>query len=108
MMFQQKGASNMKKLSIAPKYDCIDMTDLATLAHEQIDWLSTGLADIRKEILSVKSELTNRDSDNQYKFAVLEKKAEIFEYLAEDFKVIFDKEIAKYTAEIEEDSEGQA
>ncbi|MCF8999674.1 hypothetical protein [Acinetobacter nectaris] len=33
---------------------------------------------------------------------------EIFEYLAEDFKGIFDREITKYTAEIEEDSEGQA
>lgn len=90
------------------QYDCIDMSDLASLAHDQIDWLSIGLSDIRKEILSVKAELTNRDVNNQYKFSVLEKKAEIFEYLAEDFKGIFDKEIAKYTAEIKKDSEGQA
>ncbi|ESK36679.1 hypothetical protein P256_02472 [Acinetobacter nectaris CIP 110549] len=33
---------------------------------------------------------------------------EIFEYLAADLKGIFDREIIKYTAKIEEDSEGQA
>lgn len=98
----------MSKSNTAPQYNADDMLDLATLASEQVEWLSIGLSDIRKELINLKAELTKRDVNNQYKFSVLEKKAEIFEYLAEDFKSIFDKEIAKYTAEIKKDSEGQA
>lgn len=89
----------MSKSNTAPQYNADDMLDLATLASEQIEWLSIGLSDIRKELINLKAELTKRDVNNQYKFYVLEKKIEIFEYLSQDQQEVCKREIAKYTLE---------
>lgn len=96
----------MNKVNTAPEYNAGDMLDIATLAHEHIEWLEVGITDILKEMQHTKSDLVKRDANNQFYFYTLEKKLEITQYLLMMFKNSYESKVEEYTAE--RNSEGQA
>lgn len=82
-------------------YDAGDMHNLASLAENDLDWMSTAITDIRIRIAKIKDDLTARDVDAQYHFHTLERVLSMYEYLAEDRARCYDENSKKYKTEWE-------
>lgn len=72
------------QLNTDTSFSLSDAYDISSLAASDLKWMNVALSDIRARISKLKKDLTERDSNNQYDFYVIEKMLCMYEYLAEE------------------------
>ena len=81
-------------------YDAGDMLDLASLAKCDMDWMSTALNFIRKEVTRLHEE-SKKGKLSQYHFDELRTQIDMYSYLAESRHHYHADEADKFEAEWE-------
>lgn len=89
-------------------YDAGDMHDLASLAECDMDWMSTAIAHVRKEIKRIHGLAQNGEIISQYHFSELIVHLDMYEYLADDRRHHHAEEAERYSKEWEADKKAVA
>ncbi|MEG0603760.1 MAG: hypothetical protein RR487_04540 [Acinetobacter sp.] len=82
-------------------YDASDLNDAYALAECDMQWMSTAIAHVKKEIRSLHNLAKNGEILSQYHFSELITHLDMYEYLADDRRHYHAKEAEAYNAEWE-------
>lgn len=86
----------------APQYDAGDMHDMASLAESDMQWMSTAITQVRKEIKRIHALAQNGEAISQYHFSELITHLDMYEYLADNRLEFHTKEAEAYKVEWEQ------
>lgn len=91
------------------KFEAIaDMHDLATLAECDMQWMSTAISHIRKEVKRLNKLAEDGEEVTQYHFAGLIHHIDMYEYLADTRLSYHASEAGRYSEELEKMKGGAA
>ena len=95
-MPNQINSKNTSKIN-----DAGDMHDMATMAESDVEWMSTAITQVRKEIKRIHALVNNGEIISQYHFSELITHLDMYEYLADDRRHHHAKEAKAYEVEWE-------
>ena len=96
-MPNQINSKNTSKIN-----DAGDMHDMATMAESDVEWMSTAITQVRKEIKRIHALVKNGEIISQYHFSELITHLDMYEYLADNRLEFHSKEAETYKIESEQ------